>query len=991
MRRFFLAILLIGLLPAAAYAQASIAGQVRDVSGAVLPGVTVEAASPALIEKVRTVVTDGTGQYRIDLLPPGAYTVTFTLTGFNSFKRDGITLSGTFTASVDAELRVGAIEETVTVTGEAPIVDVQSATRQQVMDRDLIDDLPTSRSPFALSVLIPGVSVAAANQDVGGATQASGAVQMQVHGSTGNSTLIMENGLSTAALVGAWGSQLAFNMAATQEVAVDTGGAAADANAAGVKMNVIPREGGNTFNGTFFANGTTGALQGNNFSQRLKDAGLRSPDEINKIWDINPGFGGPLKRDRLWFYGAARYSGNSRWVAGEYLDKNFNNPNVWLYEPDLSQPVSNDGDVKDGRLRISWQAASNVKIGASYQQQTACNCPRDINSTRAYEATPKHFFPLERQVLTDVTSPVTNRLLIDGAIMHKVERAIRDQVPGLSPLMINVLEQSTGRQYRARDSYINRPSYQYVYRAAVSYITGAHSVKVGAGDISGYFSERDFDNQPVSYRFNNGVPNQITMRAYPIEFKVDVDHQFGAYVQDRWAVNRLTLNLGARWDYFGNHFREQGVGPVPLAPARDITFPETKNLSWHDLNPKLSGVYDLFGDGKTALKASLNRYVEQYTVNGIAGARNPISTLVNSTTRSWADANRNYVPDCDLLNLAGNGECGGVANTNFGKAIPGATFDDDLLTGWGKRDYNWEFSVGAQREIVPRVSADVAYFRRWYGNLQVTDNLTVTPADYDTYSILVPSDPRLPGGGGYQLTGLVDLKPAKFGQPANNFTTLASRYGDLVQRWDGIDLAMNARLATGVFLQGGMSTGRTTVDTCDVVDDLPEMLFGVANSQAGAVLLESNANVLLPAQFCRQQSPFLTQWKFLGSYTVPKIDVQVSGTLQSLPGPHILANYNVPTAVVATSLGRPLSGNAANAPIQILEPGSSYGERLNQLDFRFGKTVRLAETRTTFSVDIYNALNVDTVLALNNNFAAWQRPTSFMLARFVKFGIQFDF
>ena len=496
-------------------------------------------------------------------------------------------LAGTFTAAVDAEMRVGAIEETITVTGETPLVDVQSQTRQRVMDRELIDTLPTGRTPFAMTALIPGVSVSAANQDVGGATLLSGAVQMQVHGSTGNSTMIMENGLSTAALVGAWGSQLAFNMAASQEVAVDYAGAGADTNAAGVKMNVIPREGGNTFNGTLFMNGTSGALQGDNFTQRHQDAGLRTPDSIRRLFDINPGFGGPLKRDRVWFYFAARYAITSKYAADEFYDKNFNDPNVWLYEPDVNRPVSNDSDVNDVRLRLAWQATPRVKIGGSYQQQTASNYPSTVSAALAYEATPKHYFPLERQVMADVTSPLTNRLLIDGAIMHKVERAIRDPVEGLSPLMINVLEQASGRQYRARDQYINRPSYQYVYRGSVSYITGAHAFKFGAGDIFGYFNQRDFDNNSVSYRFSNGVPNQITMRALPVEFRVDVNHQFGAYVQDRWTVDRVTLNIGLRYDWFQNSFPAQAVGPTPLAPTRNFQYPKTDNLSLHDLNPKL--------------------------------------------------------------------------------------------------------------------------------------------------------------------------------------------------------------------------------------------------------------------------------------------------------------------------------------------------------------------------------------------------------------------
>ena len=973
------------LLPSAAHAQASIAGQVKDGSGAVLPGVTVEAASPALIERVRSAVTDGTGQFRIELLPPGTYTVTFTLPGFNTVKREGLALSGSFTATVEADMRVGAIEETITVTGETPLVDVQSQGRQRVIDRELIDTLPTGRTPFAMTALIPGVSVSAANQDVGGATLLSGAVQMQVHGSTGNSTMIMENGLSTAALVGAWGSQLAFNMAASQEVAVDYSGAGADQNAAGVKMNVIPREGGNTYNGTLFMNGSSGALQGGNFTQRLKDAGLRSPDEIRKLFDVNPGFGGPLKQDRVWFYFAARYAVTSRYAAGEFYDKNFNNPNVWTYEPDPSRPVSNDSNVKDARLRLTWQATPRVKIGSSYQQQTARNWPsvRDANGAAAgvtaiaYEASPYHYFPLERQVAADLTSPLTNRLLIDGAIMHKVERAIRNPVPDLSPQMIGVLDQATGRQYRAKDTYINRPSYQYVYRASVSYITGAHAFKVGLGDIVGHFDQRDFDNNSVSYRLSNGVPNQITMRAYPLNFRVNVAHQFGGYVQDRWTMNRLTINAGLRHDWFKNDFPAQSVGPVPLAPARNFSFDKTDGLSLHDLNPKLGAAYDLTGNGKTALKVSLNRYVEPYTVNGIAGTRNPVNRLVNSTTRSWADANRDYIPNCNLLDLNANGECGAVANRNFGTATPDTNFDPALLTGFGHREYNWEFSAGVQRAVLPRLSADLSYFRRWYGNASVTDNRAVSASDFSTFGINAPSDPRLPNAGGYAISGLYDVAPARFGL-VDNYLTFAKNFGTITNRWDGAALSVNARLQKGLTVQGGVDAGTLTYDVCGVRAQIPEYTV-------------TGANAISPNNpWCRTERPQM-QFKLLGSYLVPKIGVQVSSTFQNIPGPEIAATFTATNAVITPSLGRPLSGGAANIAVNLVEPGTMYGERLNQLDFRLGKVLRFGGKRATFSLDLYNALNVDTVLTLNNAFATWQRPQTVMLARFAKIGVQFDF
>jgi hypothetical protein len=977
----FLAV--VSLLPSVVYAQASIAGQVRDASGAVLPGVTVEAASPALIEKVRTVVTDGTGQYRLELLPPGAYSVTFTLPGFNTVKREGVELTGSFTATIDADMRVGAIEETITVTGETPIVDVQSGTRQRVIDRELIDRLPTGRSPFAQMALIPGVSVGPANQDVGGATQLSGAVGTTVHGSTQNSQLLMENGLSTAVLVAPWGSQLSFNMAASQEVVVDVSGAGAENNGSGLRMNVIPREGGNTFNGVLFVNGTSSALQGDNFTQRLRDAGLRTPDSIRKLYDINPGFGGPLRRDRIWFYASGRHAIASRWAAGEFYDRNANNPNVWTYEPDLNRPVSNDSNVNDGRLRVTWQAAPKVKVGGLYIQQTARNWPtvRDASgrgagaSLSAYEASPYHYFPVERHVTADTTMPLTNRMLLDGAFKYGVERAIRDRIPDLNPAMVPVLEQSTGREYRARSQYINRPSYTYYYRGAVSYITGAHSLKLGVNDIFGHFDQQDYDNAPVSYRFNNGVPNQITMRALPVQFRVDVDHQFGAYVQDRWTVDRLTLNLGLRYDHFKNSFPAQQIGPAPLAPTRNFSFGDTEGVSFHDLNPKVNAAYDIFGDGRTALKFSLNRSVEPYTSGGLAGSRNPINRLANSTTRAWADANRNFAPDCNLLDLNANGECGAVASRNFGSLTPEQNFDPEVLEGWGKRLYDWEFTAGVQREIVPRVSADVTYFRRWYGNFVVTDNRAVTAADFTTFGITAPTDSRLPDGGGYTISGLYDVNPARFGA-TDNIVTFAKNFGDQVQMWNGVGFGATARLQNGLLVQGGGDVGTLTNDVCEIRAAVPEWtqtdLVGPTNP------------------YCHTEKTTV-QFKLLGAYTVPRIDVQLSATYQNIPGPEIAANFTAVNAVIQPSLGRPLSGNAANVTVNLVEPGTRYGERLNQLDLRVGKIVRFGATRTTFSLDIYNALNVDTVMTVNNAYATWLRPQSIMLARFAKLGVQFDF
>jgi hypothetical protein len=558
--------------------------------------------------------------------------------------------------------------------------------------------------------------------------------------------------------------------------------------------------------------------------------------------------------------------------------------------------------------------------------------------------------------------------------------------PGLNPVMIGVLEQSNGLNYRAGDPFRYRTSRVVHLRGAVSYITGAHAFKVGTNHTSGYSIFRAFDNQPLNYRFNNGVPNQLTQRAYPWDSRTDVDHGVGIFAQDKWTVRGLTLGYGVRYDYFANSFPEQHVGPAKLAPTRDITFAEQNNVAYHDITPKLGASYDPFGTGKTAFKVSLNKYLVSLGAEDFGGAPNPVNNLVITTTRSWTDANRNFAPDCDLINTATNGECGGMANTNFGKVVPGATYDLDLLRGWGKRNNNWEFSAGVQQALLPRVAADVSYFRRSYGNFIVVDDRAVAAADFNQFSFAAPADPRLPGGGGYVVSGNYNVTPAKFGLPNDYFVTRAENYGKQVEYWHGVDVTINARPRAGILLQGGFSTGRTVTDTCEIVAKVPEAsIISIGTNNLMVATTAPNSS------FCHAATNFLTQAKFLGSYRIPRVDVQVSGTFQSLPGPNILATYNAPNTLVAPSLGRPISGNQANVTVNLVEPGTMYGDRLNQLDVRVAKLLRVGRIRTSLNVDLYNALNGSPVLTQNNNFGAWQQPTSILLARFVKLGAQLDF
>jgi len=988
------------LVPAAAYAQASIAGIVRDASGAVLPGVTVEAASPALIERVRSVVTDGTGQYKVVDLRPGAYSVTFTLPGFNALKRDGIELEGSFTATVNADLRVGAVEETVTVTGASPIVDIQSVTQQRVLGKEVLDAIPAGRNHANFALLIPGMSGAT---DYGG-TNNLNLSTLSVHGSRLGDQRVMVDGMSTSATSGNGElSNFIPDMTATQEVAVSYAAGSAEQAFGGVQMNLIPREGGNVFKGSMFATAVNSKFQADNYTEELQAAGLRAPNSIKLVYDVNPGGGGPIVKDRLWFYSAARWQTTQTYVAGLFENKNAGDPTKWTYEPDLDRQAVLPLVQKSANTRVTWQVTPRNKIAGFYEHQY--RVWEQLTNTIAYESATKYDFPKNEFMTGSYTSPITNRLLLDARVSNIVQ-GWKDRFPSggdslefTKPLpdvfksLIAVTEQGgsipnllyRGAGQTGLGPFIRVQGWIASAQASASYVTGAHALKVGFLNTWGT-RHVDYENidSSLQYRFNNGVPNLITEKATPYGFVNNLGSELGVFAQDKWTLDRLTLNLGARFDYLNINFPEQHIGPGVLVPNRNITFPKNNYLGWKDISPRLGAVYDLFGSGNTALKVNLGRYVlAQRLTSSYTDLGNPVNAMANQVTRSWNDrgglgTNGDYVPQCDLLNPAANGECGALSDARFGQPVPSTVSDPAMLHGWGKRPDQWEFETSVQHQLMPRVGVDVGYFRRWYGNFTVTDNLLTGSSDYTQFSIPAPVDPRLPDGGGYTVEGLYNLNPDKVGQ-VNNLFTLASNYGKYVEHWNGVDVNFNVRLGQGTVLQGGLSTGRTSLDVCDIRAQLPELTV-----TAPFVVSATSPN-------CHVESNFLTQVKFLGTYAVPKVDVQIAATFRSQPGQNVSANYIATNAVVQPSLGRPLSGGAANVTVNLVEPGTIYSEQTNLLDLRFSKIFRFGKYRTSLNLDLSNALNSSGITSVNNNYSTWQVPTGIHLARFAKISANFDF
>jgi Carboxypeptidase regulatory-like domain len=1017
------------VLPVAAFAQGAIAGQVKDASGAVLPGVTVEAASPVLIEKARNVVSDGSGNYRIENLRPGTYTVTFTLTGFNTVKRDDVMVSGSAVTEADATLRVGNVAETITVTAESPVVDTSSTRKEVVLDHDVVQSLPSSRQYFTLARIAAGT--VGGGTDVGGSAIADVGQSLTVHGSKNVDQRIMLNGVSIMTLQagGNIGGQQP-DVGSAAEIAVDTSSLSAEMATGGVRINFIPRDGGNTFaNSTFFTFANQ-SMQGNNFTDALKAAGLATPTQIDSTYDLNESIGGPIRRDTAWFWFSTRFN-HANAYAGIFANKNAYDPSAWTYVPDTSNPAENRGKVQQNNLRITWQASPRVKIAAEQKIDSWCNCPMYIGQNgaalRAPEAGNDRRFPRLRQEHLEFSSPVTSKFLLEFVGMHLFERwgnmDLRSTDNGGSldaaqaaaiQNMISVTEQSNGLIYR---SYAAAPTGglnntvvpNYTYRVAGSYVTGTHTFKTGWNDTFGYLDTYNYAYQPISYTFLNGTPTSLTEYATPFTSISNENHDFGAFAQDTVRLNRATVIGALRYDWFKTGFPAQTVGvgsPLVGLGSRNISFPASDNIDWKDITYRTGLIYDLRGDGKSAVKVAANKYLLGQTLNGFGVSPNPVNALQTFTTRSWADSNHNFIVDCNLANPAaqnltasGGDNCGAIANNAFGTTTPGQTFDPDLLTGWGHRPANWEFSGGFQQQLPARLSLDVSYYRRIWENFPVVDNVLTAASDYTPFNMTVPTDPRLPNGGGYQLT-YYNVNPNKLGQ-TQLYNTLSDKFGYEYEHWNGVDVSVNGRLSNGLRFQAGTSTGRTVTDNCAVVAQLPSMLtFGATNAAGTA----ATAGSQLAQQFCHLQEPWLTGFKALASYTVPKVDLLVAATFRSVPGitnggnaqpSGVAANFVATNAYLAanSNLGRLLTGTTSptqNTTLQIVNPDLVYLDRDNQLDFRVGKVLRWRRTRSTVNLDLYNALNRSTILTTNTSYAVWQTPTSISNPRLAKISVTLD-
>ena len=971
---FLLAITLL-LLPASAWAQnVGLTGRVTDETGGVLPGVTVEARSPALIEQVRTAVTDGEGLFTITDLRPGEYAVTFSLPGFQTLVRDGIELSGSVIATVNAELGVGAVEETITVTGDSPDVDIRNVVQETTLDHEVRSALPTGRNLVQMSELIPGITIQVSGSvhDVGGTELNRGA--SMIHGSRATDYTMQTDGMhNTIAGAGTQG-QRNIDPLEVQEYQFETGGISAETASGGVRANMIPREGGNTFSGAFYTTYANESLQSDNTSQELIDLGLPEANAVTQVRDLNGSVGGPIMRDKLWFYASTRLEGAEKEVAGNYY---MIDPLAYAWNPrlgaegnaDVSKPGIDDLNHQMWSTRFTWQASATNKLGIYLSNHSWQQNGLLLRGFNSHEAANNSDIPQARLAMIKWSAPVTNRLLlvaqIGDSFGNSVLNATRDGL-GYNPDIIGFREATTGAFFRANTilGYGVINNYQPQARFNVSYVTGSHAAKVGIDYAWGYSTwiNRTWNGEVRGNLFN-GIPTSARVLNGPWTSR-QTFRKLGIFAQDQWTLDRFTINAGIRFDgYIGSVPGDENVsGPSRWAPRQTwVDIDDVPN--WKDISPRLGLAYDLFGDSRTALKFSANRYVVNEGARGLSASVNPLF-FNQQSNRSWSDRNGDYIPQDD--------ELGPLSNRNFATAVRNVTSDDAIREGWGVRQYNWEFSGGVQHQVTDGLSLDVAYIRRFYRNFNVNDLLDVGPGNYDEFCVTAPTDGRLGSVSGSEICGLYDINPAQFGLN-ETLITRDTNFGTQKESWEGLDATINWRVRN-VSVAGGLSSGTqgNARNRCFVVDS-PQDLYQ-----------------------CDVTPPWQNTFKFLGTVGLP-YGIDLAGTYQVIPGQEILADWRVSNAAIASGIVRFVDPsrtrfNTGRAQVDLLQPGTNYADRFHQVDIRLSKSFEIgAEARAWVTLDIANLLNDNTIIDQNNTYGpVWLGPEELLFGRIFKPGVRID-
>src|SRR5215475_13374228 len=1121
---------------------------------AVMPGVTVEVTSPALIEKVRSATTDAGGQYRITALPVGTYTVSFTLAGFKKEQRDGVVLTSGFTAGVNATMSVGQLSEVITVAGVTPTVDVQNSREVITLPGDRIRDMPTSRNVNSLLELTPGISsqytTSTAQSPFGAPGVCVGGIGVfcnpgisgfnigdrgtaldQSNMAQGRVLVdgVVVNSGGTPPIGGTTGGYTA-DVANSQEVNIRVSGSLGESENGASEINIVPRTGGNRFAGDFFLSYTTENWFGKNYSAYPNITSVFQPVKADHDWSVD--YGGPILKDKLWFFALGR----SQYIHKLPVGVDWW-PNLWEgkygynYQPDRSQPrVEYENMWKNGSGRVTFQASAKNKFNAYWDEQSFCQDP--CTGVVSVYTSPESWispqtYPDRLQQLT-WTNPLTNKILLEAGVSvetqfydtsHSRNYTNYTDIPRISEVGAGTFGlDATGAPpnvfagsntiFAATSGSITNPAgpfglfetrdqHYWRTRGSIAYVTGSHHAKFGYD--GGYYKQLEtntvsnngllynyvapaatavcqpstnptvnpcgnldplqFPNDPYNFT-KRPIPSSVQWSDGAVPFDETVRYD-ALYAQDQWTLKRVTLSGALRFDHATSAYASTCFGPNQFVTTAFCTT-ASDGVNYKDLTPRVAAAWDVQGNGKTAVKFSMGKYNNAAALGtGFFTAANPARRVVNTLQRSWTDTNADRHVDCNLMNPANNGECGaftfgfndlahfgqdpgtvGLTTVQCGRTDAGISalaqsycsqYGQNVLNGWNQRRGEWQFDLGVQREILPRLTGEFIYHRRVYTNLSLSDGLTIgcdrfggatdfgtcnqsmlnySNPSYDFFSVQAPSDPKLPGGGGYTITGLYDVHALAVAP-----VTVQTYSDQWKYVWNGFDTNWNWRGPRGIFVQAGTSTSRINRNTCGALTDL-----STTNNSLNSLVGHSDA----PYQSgCLNFGPFQTTVRGSAIYTIPKIDVLVSVVFQSLPGSEITANETIskdmPGVITWANPARatapcanPANGqgcfnnsnllfNATQWNVPLFLNNELFGDRVTTWDMKLAKNIRFKGKRLNVGVDVYNLFNSDAITTYNTTYTPnatgtgpaannqWGLPITLVSPRFVRLQIQANF
>jgi len=933
------------LFTATAHAQVqtgSITGLVSDTSGAVLPGVNVTILSDRLIEGSQTFTTDVTGAFRFDRLPPGDYLVKFELTGFKTVERSDIKISAAFVATVNAKLEVGSLEETITVSGQSPAVDVRSNVQQTVMSQEILEGVPTGRDPWSLAKIIPGVQVA--TYDVGG-TQSMQQSSLSSHGSSTNDVSYNIDGATVNWPGGGGGATMIYyDQGMFEEVNYMTSAIPAEMLAGGVSINMVTKDGGNVWRGNMRYNFSNDDLQSENWADAQAVVPTFRGNPTKKTYDFNVSGGGAIIKNRMWVSGTVR-----KWVVNKLVNAT---------NADGSQALD-DNDLKNYSGKVVTQVSPNHKVSLGYFWN---------NKIRGHRRDSDDKIPDIASVVqgNPVQTTQAKYTGIWGRMVYESNFSVMDgqtdytYQPDADPALPRIIDTVTTEVFNNSTRDEHQPNSRHQFDNVVSYSKsgwgGEHLLKGGVQWGRLYYASDYSVRLDHWLVYNDGVPNAVRIFNSPAYSKNRATVT-GFFLQDSWSMNRLTLNIGGRWDKYVGTLPEQSAPGGTFSGPRSVAEQEVMNQSI--AVGRLGASYDLSGSGRTALKASYSRYGLQV---GIDRVTNVNSLTVGNANCPWSDPNGNRSYDVGEVNFA---QCPG-----FSGGI--STFNASGIN-W---PYSDEVTAGIETQLPGQVRMGVMYYHRNNRDQFGQRNLGQPTSAYTPLTMTVPNGP----GGTVQnpvptTITVYNIDPA-VNAAVNN---VRDNQGYLDTTYDGVEITATKRFTNRWQMQAGYTVGKN-------IGGINSSVVGDRGQSSTNDLNDPNLTLYNEGTIGNDSRQ---AFRLSGSYTLPW-DITLAGSMVANDGYPYISTVSVTRAQVLAATGVNLT--RASQIVMLSPRGEERFDSVRMFDMRFSKAFRFGSRSITPQIDFFNITNADTTVAhavaVGGSYLA---PQEILAPRIIRVGFVLNF